>query len=128
MLCLYNLHEKYLNRLLVRYHEGLIPDLTTFLSETWALPIYHDHFQDFMRQSRKEMISAAHKSPNKMPDHARLLEHLASFAASSKALQVKLAIIFTDVSSCRSVIDKMFMIASTSPRSVIFMKRNCSAT
>jgi hypothetical protein len=88
MLCLYNLHEKYLNRLLVRYGEGLITDMTGFLAETWALPIYHDHFQEFLRQSRQEMLVMTKKYPGQMPDHTRLLEHLVNVATASKTRQV----------------------------------------
>ncbi|KAJ3411300.1 hypothetical protein HDV05_002404 [Chytridiales sp. JEL 0842] len=56
-LCLYGLHEKYLNRLVSRFDEGIIPDIVSFLDESWAYPIYHDNFTDFTTRSRKEMLS-----------------------------------------------------------------------
>eukprot|EP00051_Salpingoeca_urceolata_P022172 m.355780 g.355780 ORF g.355780 m.355780 type:complete len:99 (+) comp19926_c0_seq17:168-464(+) len=46
--CLYNLHEKYLNNLVARHNEGLIPDFYEFFREAWAMAIFHDRFQEFV--------------------------------------------------------------------------------
>ncbi|KAK5670871.1 hypothetical protein QVD99_002641 [Batrachochytrium dendrobatidis] len=54
ILCLYGLHEKYLNRLVARFDEGIITDFVKFLNEPWALPLYHDRFPQFVRSSREE--------------------------------------------------------------------------
>lgn len=56
MLCLYGLHEKYLNRLVARFEEGVIFDFVKFLNETWALPIYHDRFPDFIKSTREAAL------------------------------------------------------------------------
>mmetsp|Transcript_29462 Transcript_29462/g.28608 ORF Transcript_29462/g.28608 Transcript_29462/m.28608 type:complete len:214 (+) Transcript_29462:2101-2742(+) len=48
------LHENYLNSLTSRYEGGIIPNVTEFLSENWAIALYHEWFGDFclrMRQS-----------------------------------------------------------------------------
>lgn len=48
------LHEGYLNELTSRYEKGIIPNVAEFLSENWAIALYHEWFGDFclrMRQS-----------------------------------------------------------------------------
>ncbi len=48
------LHENYLNRLTIRFENGIIPNVVEFLSENWAMALYHEWFGDFclrMRQS-----------------------------------------------------------------------------
>ena len=52
------LHENYLNALTSRYEQGIIPNVTKFLSENWAIAMYHEWFGDFclrMRQSVQGM-------------------------------------------------------------------------
>lgn len=52
------LHENYLNSLTSRYEQGIIPNVTEFLSENWAIALYHEWFGDFclrMRQSVQHM-------------------------------------------------------------------------
>ncbi len=41
---LVGLHENYLNELLSRYEINLIEDITEFLSENWAMALFHDNF------------------------------------------------------------------------------------
>jgi len=41
------LSETYLNKLNIRFESGLIPDVAEFLSENWAMALYHDWFADF---------------------------------------------------------------------------------
>ena len=41
---LVGLHENYLNELLSRYEIDLITDITEFLSENWAMALFHDNF------------------------------------------------------------------------------------
>ena len=48
LVSLYGLHEKYLNRLLSRYREGLIIDLFTFFRQSWATAFYHDRAATFL--------------------------------------------------------------------------------
>ncbi|XP_066929118.1 cilia- and flagella-associated protein 61-like [Clytia hemisphaerica] len=52
LLCLYGLHEKYLNNLLQRHREGLINDLYKYFEESWCMAIYHDRFRDFRSEVR----------------------------------------------------------------------------
>ena len=47
---LYGLHERYLNNLLQRVSEDLIPDLYKFFTEPWCLALYHDRFLDFRQE------------------------------------------------------------------------------
>jgi len=52
------LHENYLNSLCSRYEKGIIPNVVEFLSENWAIALYHEWFGDFclrMRQSTQGM-------------------------------------------------------------------------
>lgn len=52
------LHENYLNSLTSRYEKGIIPNVVEFLSENWAIALYHEWFGDFclrMRQSVQQM-------------------------------------------------------------------------
>lgn len=52
------LHENYLNSLTHRYEQGIIPNVVEFLSENWAIALYHEWFGDFclrMRQSVQSM-------------------------------------------------------------------------
>lgn len=41
---LVGLHENYLNELLSRYEINLVEDITEFLSENWAMALFHDNF------------------------------------------------------------------------------------
>lgn len=41
---LVGLHENYLNELLKRYEIKLVEDIPEFLSENWAMALYHDNF------------------------------------------------------------------------------------
>ncbi|CAI8039464.1 Cilia- and flagella-associated protein 61 [Geodia barretti] len=65
-LCLYGLHEKYLNNLLSRYSEGLISDLFTFLREPWTCAVYHDRFSD-LREEVRETLSLQQLTPGGAP-------------------------------------------------------------
>ncbi|ORY44380.1 hypothetical protein BCR33DRAFT_785068 [Rhizoclosmatium globosum] len=55
-LALYGLNERYLNRLVARFDEGVIPDFVSFLAETWAYPIFHDRFPSFIKECRADML------------------------------------------------------------------------
>jgi len=41
---LVGLHENYLNELLARWEVKLVEDIPSFLSENWAMALYHDSF------------------------------------------------------------------------------------
>jgi hypothetical protein len=44
IISLVGLHENYLNELLARYDSKLVLDIPAFLSEDWALALFHDGF------------------------------------------------------------------------------------
>lgn len=46
------LHENYLNSLTSRYPAGIIPNVVEFLSENWAIGLYHEWFGDFCLRMR----------------------------------------------------------------------------
>lgn len=46
------LHENYLNSLTSRYPAGIIPNVVEFLSENWAIALYHEWFGDFCLRMR----------------------------------------------------------------------------
>lgn len=47
------LHENYLNQLTDRYENGIIPNAVEFLSENWAIALYHEWFGDFCLRMRQ---------------------------------------------------------------------------
>ncbi|KAI9146138.1 hypothetical protein BKA69DRAFT_1121292 [Paraphysoderma sedebokerense] len=62
---LYGLHEKYLNRLVSRYDEGIISDFVSYLNQTWAMPIFHDRFHNFLSQIKKTVLSRENNDTTK---------------------------------------------------------------
>ncbi len=51
------LSYQYLNRVCRRNDNGLIPDIVEFLSENWAICLYHELFSEF-RHYMKKMVSS----------------------------------------------------------------------
>lgn len=51
--CFVGLHENYLNTLTERYANGIIPNAVEFLSENWAIALYHEWFGDFCLRMRQ---------------------------------------------------------------------------
>ena len=51
------LHENYLNQLTSRYTAGIIPNVVEFLSENWAIALYHEWFGDFCLRMRTAVRS-----------------------------------------------------------------------
>jgi hypothetical protein len=47
------LHENYLNQLTSRFDAGIIPNAVEFLSENWAIALYHEWFGDFCLRMRQ---------------------------------------------------------------------------
>ena len=47
------LHENYLNSLTARFPQGIIPNVAEFLSENWAVALYHEWFGDFCLRVRQ---------------------------------------------------------------------------
>jgi len=52
---LVGLHESYLNRLRDRHDKKILPNVTEFLSENWAIALYHDWFADFTLRLKKDI-------------------------------------------------------------------------
>ncbi|KAJ3038149.1 hypothetical protein HDV00_000949 [Rhizophlyctis rosea] len=72
--CLYMMHEKYLNRFVGRFDEGIVGDFVKFLNEPWALPLYHDRFADFTRALRQQMLTSPDEESQEIVE--TLLEHV----------------------------------------------------
>lgn len=49
------MHESYLNKLRERHAKGIIPNVTEFLSDNWAIDLYHDWFADFTMKLKQEL-------------------------------------------------------------------------
>ena len=47
------LHENYLNMLTSRFDNGVIKNVVEFLSENWAMALYHEWFGDFWLRMRQ---------------------------------------------------------------------------
>jgi len=47
------LHENYLNQLTSRFANNIIPNAVEFLSENWAIALYHEWFGDFCLRMRQ---------------------------------------------------------------------------
>jgi len=54
-LCLYHMHEKYLNSLLQRWNDGLIKDFFIYFKEPWACAIFHDRFTDLIEEVNEHL-------------------------------------------------------------------------
>ena len=50
MQVLCGLHEKVLNNLVARFHEGLVADFYAFFDMAWAVAVFHDRFRDFLEE------------------------------------------------------------------------------
>jgi hypothetical protein len=49
------LHENYLNELTSRHEAKIIPNVVEFLSENWAMALYHEWFGDFCLRMRHSL-------------------------------------------------------------------------
>lgn len=52
------LSEKYLNKLDVRFKDGLIENVSEFLSENWAIALYHEWFSEFRHLTKSEVLQS----------------------------------------------------------------------
>jgi hypothetical protein len=50
------LSSKYLNKLTQRFSGGLISNVSEFLSENWAIALYHEWFSEFRHITKTEML------------------------------------------------------------------------
>lgn len=49
----------YLNKIMKRNDHGMIPDIVEFLSENWAICLYHELFSEFRHYIKKSFASSA---------------------------------------------------------------------
>ncbi|XP_069464175.1 cilia- and flagella-associated protein 61 [Ambystoma mexicanum] len=85
-ICLYGVHERFLNSLCSRFKEGLISDLYSYFSEPWSLPIFHDRFMDFRQEVRQILASAQGPGGASMEQLARdALENEAALTEPPRA-------------------------------------------
>ena len=49
------LHESYLNNLRSRHEKKILPNVSEFLSENWAIALYHDWFAEFTLKLKREI-------------------------------------------------------------------------
>ena len=57
-LCLYHVHEKYINNLVQRWKDGLIEDFFKYFKEPWACAIFHDRFVDLVDELNEHLQTA----------------------------------------------------------------------
>lgn len=57
LICLFGLHERFLNNLVSRFDEGLISDFYAYFNETWSMALFHDRFPDFRDEVRELLIT-----------------------------------------------------------------------
>ncbi|KAJ3181731.1 hypothetical protein HDU87_000749 [Geranomyces variabilis] len=77
ILCLYGMHEKYVNNIVSRFDEGIISDFASFLEEDWALPLYFDRFGEFAKDLDVELHSLREKEDPGEGAIAEVLDTLA---------------------------------------------------
>lgn len=80
------MHENYLNELTSRYEKGIIPNVVEFLSENWAIALYHEWFGDFCLRLRHGVQS--------MKDVQIILEKAYQMTANGEGLTRE---VFTDL-------------------------------
>jgi hypothetical protein len=56
MVSFVGLSENYLNQLGVRMESRLIPNVTEFLSENWAMALYHEWFSEFRYLIKSDLL------------------------------------------------------------------------
>ena len=64
------LSESYLNNLSARFGSNLLPDVAEFLSENWAMALYHDWFAEFSNTMKTDL-------KDKLEDVLKQVEELA---------------------------------------------------
>jgi hypothetical protein len=50
------LSENYLNQLGIRLVSGLIPNISEFLSENWAMALYHEWLSEFRYMIKTDLL------------------------------------------------------------------------
>lgn len=73
LVCLYGIHERYLNNLCQRYEEGLIKDFYSYFHESWCVPIFHDRFKDLRNEIREILSSVKGRDLETMKEKVKKL-------------------------------------------------------
>lgn len=73
VICLYGLHQRFLNNIMGRYDEGLITDLYGFFREAWCMAIFHDRFADFRDEIRELLVNQPAPDVAALEDKVRQL-------------------------------------------------------
>ncbi|XP_074649430.1 cilia- and flagella-associated protein 61-like [Tubulanus polymorphus] len=73
LLCLYGIHQRYMNNLLSRFDENLVPDLYSFFSEAWSLALFHDRFPDFRDEVRELLVLQPSENVEALEERVRAL-------------------------------------------------------
>ena len=55
-LSLIGIHEKYMNNLIQRFQEGIVPDLVSYFDASWAMSLFHDRMADFRNDLKETLL------------------------------------------------------------------------
>ncbi|XP_048259860.1 cilia- and flagella-associated protein 61-like isoform X2 [Haliotis rufescens] len=73
LICLFGIHERYLNNMLSRYEEGLIKDFYSYFQQSWSMAIYHDRFPDFRDEIRELLITSPEEALEALEEKVRMV-------------------------------------------------------
>ncbi|CAB3977510.1 Cilia- and flagella-associated 61, partial [Paramuricea clavata] len=73
LICLYGIHERYLNNLCQRYSEGLITDFYSYFKESWCVALFHDRFKDLRAEIREILSNVKGHDLESMKDKVKKL-------------------------------------------------------
>ncbi|XP_078590142.1 cilia- and flagella-associated protein 61-like isoform X1 [Branchiostoma floridae x Branchiostoma japonicum] len=71
LICLYGVHERYLNNLVSRFDEGLLKDFYSYFREPWCLAIFHDRFADFRHEVREILLNRPTSDEESLEEQVR---------------------------------------------------------
>ncbi|XP_069370684.1 cilia- and flagella-associated protein 61 [Paralichthys olivaceus] len=75
-LTLYGKPQHMLGQMLSRYHQGLIPDLYSFLRRSQFLAVYHDRFSDFHQELQQKMSNTLTDEENQVVLRSCIVKYL----------------------------------------------------
>ena len=73
MISFVGLSGTYLNKLDTRFKNGLIPNISEFLSENWGMALYQEWFSEFRHLTKSDILQSENiqKILEKASEHAR---------------------------------------------------------
>ncbi|KAJ3052486.1 hypothetical protein HK097_006189 [Rhizophlyctis rosea] len=101
--CLYMTHERYLNRFVGRYDEGIVGDFVGFLNQPWALPLYHPRFEEFTKQVREQMLTVPDEEMEEIVESLKVRAKDKSLISEEEKKDLYQAF---DISGSRKAFDK----------------------